>query len=62
MLLNVPVIIIIRFSGINVFGPIYINMYQFGGWVHGLPYISHLLFLKTEILHEQFDLTILFPG
>ena len=49
--LKIPVIIIIPF-GENEFEQIHIDMYQFrgwAGWVHGLPYISSLLFIKTKI-------------
>ena len=32
---------------------IYIDMYQFRGWAHGLPYISPLLLIKVEKLQEH---------
>ena len=52
----VPVLIINKFGENTVFGPIYIDMYKFLWWAHGLPYSSRLLFIKTEIIQE-YDLS-----
>ena len=47
-----------RFGENNVFGPKYIDIYQFrgfvgGGGLHGPPYIFGLLFIKTETVQEH---------
>ena len=49
-------VIIIRFTKNNIFWQIYNDKYKFLGWVgcmHGLSYISLLLFIKTDIIQEN---------
>ena len=50
VVLKVPVIIIIRFGEKNVLGTIYIDIYQFGGWVgevHSPPHIILFIIHKN---------------
>ena len=49
-------IIIITFGQNNVFGPIHIDTYEFRECLQGLPYVSRLLIIIMEKLHEH-DLT-----